>query len=63
MTSVSIRKAALDDAAGIRRVCSAGWRATYSGIYTPEEIEGAINEWYSLERICADIADTSWWNG
>ena len=32
MTMIKIRKAGLDDVAGIIRVCSEGYRATYPGL-------------------------------
>ena len=51
MGRIIIRRAEPDDAEGIARVFAEGWRDTYSGIYTPEQIESVIAEYYPPERI------------
>jgi GNAT superfamily N-acetyltransferase len=63
MGRIIIRKAGRDDAHGIARVCAAGWRDTYEGIYEPERIEAAIAEYYSPERIAGEIAAPHDWDG
>jgi hypothetical protein len=57
------RKAILSDVDPIRRICSAGYRATYPGLLSQAEIEATIAEWYSLERITADVINPEGWNG
>jgi GNAT superfamily N-acetyltransferase len=52
-----------DDAEGIGRVCAAGWRDTYRGLRTPEEIEAAIAEYYGVDRIRREIAAPEGWDG
>ena len=56
MGRIIIRRAEPDDAEEIARVCAEGWRDTYLGIYTPEQIESVIAEYYTPERIAAEIA-------
>ena len=63
MGSVTIRPAEPDDAAGIARVCSEGWRDTYADLYAPEQIESVISEYYAPERIAAEIAAPQGWHG
>jgi ribosomal protein S18 acetylase RimI-like enzyme len=58
-----MRKAILADVPGISRVCSAGYRATYPGLLTDDEIEATIAEWYSLDRIYQDVVHPEGWNG
>jgi GNAT superfamily N-acetyltransferase len=61
--SVIIRKAEPEDAEGIARVCAAGWRNTYHGIYEPERIEMAIADYYTPERIRGEISAPDNWDG
>jgi GNAT superfamily N-acetyltransferase len=63
MGRIIIRKAEPGDAAGIARVCAAGWRDTYDGIYEPERIESAIAEYYTPERIAGEIVGPNDWDG
>lgn len=63
MGRIIIRKAELADAHGIARVCAAGWRDTYRGIYEPERIEAAITEYYTPERIRGEITAPRDWDG
>jgi ribosomal protein S18 acetylase RimI-like enzyme len=58
-----IRPADIRDAAGIARVCAAGWRDTYRGIKEPERIEAVIAEYYTPERISREIAAPEGWDG
>ena len=60
---VQIRKAVLDDADGICRVCSAGWRNTYKQIYPEDYIERVIGEYYNPERVRREIMHPDWWDG
>ena len=61
---VLIRPAEPDDAEGIVRVCAEGWRDTYEGIYEPEQIESVIADYYTPERITAEIAPSApGWDG
>jgi len=43
-------------------VCAAGWRDTYQGIDTPDRIETVIAEYYSPDRIAAEIAPRPGWD-
>ncbi len=63
MAGVVIRGAEAGDAAGIARVCAEGWRDTYRGIYEPERIEAVIADYYTPERIAAEIAAPHGWDG
>lgn len=63
MGRIIIRRAEPDDAQGIARVCAAGWRDTYRGIYEPERIEAAIAEYYTPERITGEITAPRDWDG
>ncbi|MGH3064091.1 MAG: GNAT family N-acetyltransferase [Gaiellaceae bacterium] len=63
MGRIIIRRAEPDDAEGIARVCAEGWRDAYAGIYTPEQIESVIAEYYMPERIAAEIAAPQGWHG
>lgn len=60
---ISIRPARPGDAEGIARVCAEGWRDTYKGIYAPERIESVIAEYYTPERIAAEITAPQGWDG
>lgn len=60
---ITIRRAEPGDAEGIARVCAAGWRDTYRGIYTPERIESVIAEYYTPDRIAAEIIAPQGWDG
>jgi hypothetical protein len=44
MRHLVIRRAEIDDAEGIARVCAAGWRDTYCRVKEPERIEAVIAE-------------------
>ena len=63
MSRALIRRAQPGDAEGIARTCAAGWRDTYAGIYTPEQIESVIAEYYTPDRIAAEIASPEGWHG
>ena len=60
---VIIRRAVPRDASGIARVCAEGWRDTYRDIYAPAEIEKVIAEFYTPERITAEIIAPAGWDG
>jgi hypothetical protein len=60
---VIIRRAVPGDASGIARVCAEGWRDTYQDIYPPEEIETVIADYYTPERITAEIIAPEEWDG
>jgi len=60
---VIIRRAVPGDASGIARVCAEGWRDTYQDIYAPEEIETVISDYYTPERITAEIIAPEGWDG
>ena len=64
MDRVVVRLAEPDDAEGIARVCDEGWRDTYEGIYEPEQIESVIADYYTPERIVAEITPSPpGWDG
>ena len=61
---IKIRKAGLDDVAGIIRVCSEGYRATYPGLLPYYHIEKIIRNFYHEDRIKDEILNVSQaWNG
>jgi ribosomal protein S18 acetylase RimI-like enzyme len=63
MTRLDIRTAEPGDAAGIARVCAAGWRDTYEGIYASDDIEAIIAEYYTPQRIADEIRTPEGWDG
>jgi len=63
MSRVTIRKAEPRDVTGIVRVCSDGWRDTYRGLKTPEQIEAVIAEFYTPERIRRELEPSEGWDG
>jgi ribosomal protein S18 acetylase RimI-like enzyme len=63
MRHLVIRRAEIDDAEGIARVCAAGWRDTYCRVKEPERIEAVIAEYYTPERIRREIAPSEGWDG
>jgi len=59
-----VRPAMLSDISGISSVCSAGWRATYSGLLPDAYIERTIAEFYSHDRLAREVPRAlPWWNG
>lgn len=61
---VEIRKAVFEDARGISKVCSAGYRKTYPELLAESQIEGVIREFYNEERIQKEITEVGQeWNG
>ncbi|RTR29491.1 GNAT family N-acetyltransferase [Deinococcus radiophilus] len=53
--SVSVRLAPRNDVPDIVRVCSAGWRDTYHGIYSAAYADAVIAKYYGPQRIAAEI--------
>jgi len=63
-TMIRVRKATVEHAEGIARVCSEGWRDTYAGLHSADYIEQAIREFYNVERITRETAETGdGWDG
>lgn len=61
---VEIRKANIEDAPGIVRVCSEGYRTTYPDLLPQDCIEKIIRDFYYEERVMAEICNVSReWNG
>lgn len=61
---IEIRKARVEDVAGICKVCSDGWRHTYQGIETPAHIDAVIQEFYNEERVTKEVTEINdGWNG
>lgn len=61
---MEIRKAQAQDAAGIKRVCTAGYRSTYRDLLPHDEIERIIEKFYNEPRIMGEIENTNQeWNG
>lgn len=49
---------------GIVKVCSEGYRATYSETYSQEYIERIIEEFYNTERVLNEVTNTNrYWGG
>lgn len=51
------RYATDQDVLEIARICSAGWRDTYAGLRSPQDIENAIAEFYVPERIERELGE------
>jgi ribosomal protein S18 acetylase RimI-like enzyme len=60
---IQVRTAIPEDAKGIIRVCSDGWRETYVGIYPQDYIERVIREYYNFDRVRGEISDPKGWDG
>lgn len=61
---IEIRKAIVEDAQGIRKVCSDGYRYTYPELLPQHQIEKVIQEFYNAERIKDEVVTISKeWNG
>lgn len=60
---VTTRRAVPGDAEAIARVCAEAWRDTYRDIYASEQIESAIAEYYTPERIAAETVASAGWDG
>lgn len=60
---IKIRKATAADVGGICRVCTAGWRDTYTGLLPAPYIEQVIAEFYNPARVAAEVADPQGWDG
>lgn len=59
-----IRRAVLEDAPGISKVCTDGYRKTYPELLAVSQIEGVIQEFYNEERIRKEILEIGrGWNG
>jgi GNAT superfamily N-acetyltransferase len=59
---MNARRAEDRDVAAICRICSDGWRDTYAALYTPAEIEATIAQFYTPERVTAELVEhgTDW---
>lgn len=57
MTGWQIREAVPGDAAEIRAVAAAGWRATYGDILSTETIDAALAEWYDEAGLREQLTD------
>jgi GNAT superfamily N-acetyltransferase len=61
---IKICKANRDYVHGISKVCSEGYRATYSKTHSKGYIERIIKEFYNTERIMSEVSTTSkQWGG
>lgn len=61
---IEIRRAVLEDAPGISKVCTDGYRKTYPELLPESQIEKVIREFYNEERIRKEIVETfRGWNG
>jgi len=54
--NITVKLATLDDAEGIARVCSEGWRETYKDLHSEAHIEAVIAEFYNLDRIRREVS-------
>ena len=57
------RRAGPGDVEAICRICAAGWRDTYRGLYSAERIDRAISEFYDPERVGRELEPTDGWDG
>jgi hypothetical protein len=60
---VRARRAELRHVDAIGRVCSKGWRDTYAGLYSSQEIEQVIDRFYSAQRIREEVESPDGWDG
>ena len=61
---IEIRRAEVEDAQGISKVCSDGYRNTYPELLPQHHIEKVIQEFYNEKRIKGEITTISKaWNG
>ncbi|MFP7298815.1 GNAT family N-acetyltransferase [Neobacillus niacini] len=61
---IKICKANHEHVQGISKVCSDGYRATYSETHTKQYIERIINEFYNPERLLDEVINSSrHWGG
>ena len=56
-------RALLEDVDDICRICSEGWRETYRDLLPHEEIERAVAEFYSPDRVTAEVTAPEGWDG
>ena len=57
------RRARTEDVEAICRICAEGWRDTYVGLHTPEEIEATIARFYIPDRVAGELTETPEWGG
>jgi ribosomal protein S18 acetylase RimI-like enzyme len=57
------RRATVDDVDEIARVCSEGWRETYRELYSSEEVERIIEEFYNPARLRSEVENPQGWDG
>jgi ribosomal protein S18 acetylase RimI-like enzyme len=60
---VKARRATAADVAAICRICSDGWRETYSGRYSEARIERTIDRFYTPQRVTGEIDPAPGWDG
>ena len=56
---IHIIKANANHVAGILKICSEGYWATYNETHSEMYIEGIIKEFYNRERILKEVTETS----
>lgn len=49
MAEATVRRATVDDVAGIRRVADRGWNAVYGDLLSEDAVDAALAEWYDPE--------------
>ncbi len=57
------RKAAPSDVETICRICADAWRETYRELYSRERIDKVIAEFYSPDRVRAELEPGEAWDG
>ncbi|PAE15960.1 hypothetical protein CHH91_09960 [Virgibacillus sp. 7505] len=61
---IHITQASPDHVAGIAKVCSDGYWATYKKTHSEKYIQGIIEEFYNHDRILKEVSESSWdWGG
>lgn len=58
---MTIRRATPDDVDGVHDVARASWTADYPDILSRETAEEGVSEWYTPERLRADLDDPRTW--
>ena len=56
---ITVARAVPGDESGIQRVCSHGWRETYTGLYPRDFIERVVDASYTLDRLEQEVRDAT----
>jgi GNAT superfamily N-acetyltransferase len=64
LAGLTLKKAGTEHVAGIAKVCSEGWRATYGYLEDDAYVEQVIEDYYNHDRILKEVTEFSEdWHG